>query len=74
MTKTFQEAMAHRRSYYALKNESPITDNEIIDFQQPVNPRCGIAPRQAPASVGNHKGRTSENSIGRGFRQHKKQD
>lgn len=32
MTKTFQEAMAHRRSYYALKNESPITDNEIIDI------------------------------------------
>lgn len=32
MTKTFREAMAHRRSYYALKNESPITDNEIIDI------------------------------------------
>lgn len=32
MTKTFQEAMTHRRSYYALKNESPITDNEIIDI------------------------------------------
>ncbi|WP_028897788.1 nitroreductase family protein [Prevotella sp. HUN102] len=32
MAKTFLEAMAHRRSYYALKNESPISDKEIINI------------------------------------------
>lgn len=32
MAKTFLEAMAHRRSYYALKNESPISDEEIINI------------------------------------------
>lgn len=29
MNKTFFESMEHRRSYYALKNESPIGDSEI---------------------------------------------
>lgn len=29
MNGTFLEAVAHRRSYYALKNESPVTDAEI---------------------------------------------
>ena len=29
MARTFMEAMEHRRSYYALKNESPISDDEI---------------------------------------------
>ena len=29
MYKSFQEALKHRRSYYSIKNESPITDEEI---------------------------------------------
>lgn len=29
MNRTFTEAMKNRRSYYAIKNESPITDREI---------------------------------------------
>ncbi|MCI6161211.1 MAG: nitroreductase family protein [Prevotellaceae bacterium] len=29
MNRNFQDAVANRRSYYALKNESPIGDNEI---------------------------------------------
>lgn len=32
MGRTFLEAIEHRRSYYSLKNESPIHDNEIEDI------------------------------------------
>ncbi|GAB6975133.1 nitroreductase family protein [Prevotella falsenii] len=32
MTKNFQEAMAHRRSYYVLEDKSPISDNEIVEI------------------------------------------
>ncbi len=32
MKRTFIEAMENRRSYYAIKNESPITDREIEDI------------------------------------------
>lgn len=32
MDRTFLEAIAHRRSYYALKNESPVTESEIQDI------------------------------------------
>ena len=35
MEKSFKEALKHRRTYYAITNQSPISDKEIeeiIDF------------------------------------------
>ena len=43
MTNIFQEAIANRRSHYALKNESPITDEEIIN-------RVRFAVKHIPAA------------------------
>ena len=31
-SRTFLDAIAHRRSYYALKNESPISDDAIREI------------------------------------------
>lgn len=32
MSRSFLDAVAHRRSYYALKNESPITDDALREL------------------------------------------
>ena len=36
MSRSFMDAIAHRRSFYALKNESPISDKEIHKLVQQV--------------------------------------